>query len=654
MLNNDKAKTNTTEDILEFGKLYESISTYLSNYNDKDTLTISIEGEWGSGKTSMSNFIIEEIQKKSKMSIMKFSPWMITDLNKLIEYFFSELMKTILYSNKKAKKDELIDDFKKFVSFITPDKLTLGVAEYSFDKFFKNEESLFEIKEKIANYVSSLDSKILIVVDDIDRLTDSETEIFFRLIKGIADFDNLIYLLLFDKVLVSDSLKKFKNEDGEKYLDKIIQYSISIPKISTTTLKKEFISEISELYEPELNNIKWLKFLNVFNKYIKNLRDVKRLSNSLKIEYSLVKDNVNFIDFMVITLIKNQNNKFFNFIKNNKYLFLINHSKEDIEKYREKIVEILKIEDFIKYKELIEIIFPVLNNILVSYDTKNNYISSLKSFDYYFSFSLSNESFENEIVNTIDNVISYDSEFNSSLNFLIFNKKAIDFIDKLSSLINNNKYFITVHSYINIIKNLLKAYHFIKLTDDVDSFILKEKIMSNILFLIKKLDLNQLSNLFSHSKNSEYLILINHFLEEETFEKVSKKDTSDINSLFKTKIKNAVETLDLCTSSNGLITFKNADNYEMIYNTIKQGFKFRNFAVILNNHKFTLKESFFNIISEFKTYKIIDDKYIPILDKDLLFKFVNKQDIENYSHSLNISDLTKEEELLLELYWNRS
>ena len=81
----------------------------------------------------------------------------------------------------------------------------------------------------MTNYLKDLESKILIVVDDIDRLTDSETEIFFRLIKGIADFDNLIYLLLFDKVIVSNSLKTFKNEDGEKYLDKIIQYSISIP-----------------------------------------------------------------------------------------------------------------------------------------------------------------------------------------------------------------------------------------------------------------------------------------------------------------------------------------------------------------------------------------------------------------------------------------
>ena len=56
-------------------------------------------------------------------------------------------------------------------------------------------------------------------------------------------------------------------------------------------------------------------------------------------------------------------------------------------------------EDFNKYLDLIEIIFPILNNINVSYDTKNKYISSLESFDYYFSISYQYEHFDNEIIN---------------------------------------------------------------------------------------------------------------------------------------------------------------------------------------------------------------------------------------------------------------
>lgn len=651
MLNNDKPKMEIKDDILEFDKLYESIATYLSNYKDADTLTISIEGEWGSGKTTLSNFIIKKIKEKCDISVIKFSPWMITDLNKLVEYFFLELMKTVLHLSEGAKKDELIKDFKKFVSFIAPDKLKFGVAEYSTDKFFNNQESIFEIKENIATYLSNLKSKILIVVDDIDRLTDSETEVFFRLIKGIADFDNLIYLLLFDKVIVSDSLKKFKNEDGEKYLDKIIQYSIPIPKICSNTLKKEFISEISEIYKPELNNIKWLKFFNIFNKYIKNLRDVKRLSNSLKIEYPLTKNNVNFIDFLIITLIKNQNNKLFNFIKNNKYLFLINHSKEDTEEYRKKILNVFENEHFSKYLDIIEIIFPILNNIYVSYDTKNNYIASLESFDYYFSFSNTNQNFENEIVNAIDNIITSKGNFRNSLSFLISKKKGIEFINKFSSLLRNDEYYLTIDKYNDIIEKLLNAYQGINISDDIDNIILREKIMLNIKLLIKKLDSDKLNKLFaSNNLSPRSSILIYHILEEETFEKISKNEILRINTKIKLEIKNSIQREVFCSYTEGFIVFNEINTYDIIYNLIKYQFSNKNLIQTLGQFNLFSKESFFNILKAFKTYVIKDDQYLPIIDKELLFQFVDKKVMDNFSNLINISSLPEKEELLYKLY----
>ena len=651
MLNNDKPKIEIKDDILEFDKLYESIATYLSKYKDADTLTISIEGEWGSGKTTLSNFIIEKIKEKCDISVIKFSPWMITDLNKLVEYFFLELMKTVLHLSKGAKKDELIRDFKKFVSFIAPDKLTFGVAEYSTDKFFNNQESIFEIKENIATYLSDLKSKILIVVDDIDRLTDSETEVFFRLIKGIADFDNLIYLLLLDKVIVSDSLKKFKNEDGEKYLDKIIQYSIPIPKISYDILKKELISEISEIYEPELNNIKFFKFFKIFNKYIKNLRDVKRLSNSLKIEYPLVKDNVDFIDFMIITLIKNNNNKLFNFIKNNKYLFLINHSIEDTEMYKQKVIKIFEYEHFNTYLDLIEIIFPILNNINVSYDTKNNYIASLKSFNYYFSFSCNNETYENEIVNAIDNIITSKGNLISSLQFLISKEKGIEFIDQFSLFLSNNEYYVNVSKYVDIITKLLYAYSWIQINDNIDNIVLKEKIMIIIKFLIKKLDSNKLISLFNtNNLNPKNSILIYPVLLENNFENISINEISTITPHIKTQINNSIKKEILCAEKDGIIVFKGTNNYDIISNAIKYNFDTQNFDVNLKNFSKFSKESFFNILKEFKTYVVKNFKYIPIIDKKLLFNFVNKEVMNNYSNLINFDNLTAEERLLLTLY----
>ena len=97
-----KDEKDNNKDLLGFSPIANSIASYISTYKSKDTLTISIEGEWGSGKSTMMNFITNDIKVKNKdITIMKFSPWMIMEVDTLIEYFFSELLKEILHLSKK-------------------------------------------------------------------------------------------------------------------------------------------------------------------------------------------------------------------------------------------------------------------------------------------------------------------------------------------------------------------------------------------------------------------------------------------------------------------------------------------------------------------------------------------------------------------------
>lgn len=354
---------------------------------------------------------------------------------------------------------------------------------------------------------------------------------------------------------------------------------------------------------------------------------------------------------MIITLIKNQNNKLYNFIKNNKYLFLINHSKEDTENYKKKVLNVLNNEDFNKYLDLIEIIFPILNNINVSYDTKNKYISSLESFDYYFSISYQYEHFDNEIINAIDNILYNYGNFASSLKFLISKKKAIDFIDNFSLIINNNKDYFIINDYSTIILNLLSGYNSFNFTDNIENVILKEKIMFNMKILIKKLNLKQLTRLFSeHTIDTKRAILINHILEEETFEKIPRNKVLEINNKFKSIVEKDVVNYEFCSFDDDIITFKGNNNYEIIYNLTKQKINPKKLKQTLKNYNNYSKESFFNIIREFKTYIIKNDIYNIIIDKELLFQFVDEASINEYYNSIKISDLSIEEESLYKLY----
>jgi len=114
--------------------------------------------------------------------------------------------------------EDIKKDIQNFVNKLLPEEVTFKThfvnAKYRVKA--DNKISLEELKSKINDYLKKLDKKIVIVIYDIDRLTDKEIEFIFRLTKGIADFDNLIYILLYDKNVISKSLQKFKSENGEK------------------------------------------------------------------------------------------------------------------------------------------------------------------------------------------------------------------------------------------------------------------------------------------------------------------------------------------------------------------------------------------------------------------------------------------------------
>ena len=76
-----------------------------------------------------------------------------------------------------------------------------------------NESSvdLQKTKDDIAGQLKRLEGKIIIFIDDIDRLNKSEIRQIFQAVKSLGDFPNTIYLLLFDKGVVVASLKGTPN-----------------------------------------------------------------------------------------------------------------------------------------------------------------------------------------------------------------------------------------------------------------------------------------------------------------------------------------------------------------------------------------------------------------------------------------------------------
>ena len=90
-------------------------------------------------------------------------------------------------------------------------------------------------------------TEILVMIDDIDRLTADEIRQLYRVIKSVADFPNVIYLLAFDKRVVINALEKTQDIPGagEEYLEKIVQTPFELPIPDKNSLRSLLFEKLN-------------------------------------------------------------------------------------------------------------------------------------------------------------------------------------------------------------------------------------------------------------------------------------------------------------------------------------------------------------------------------------------------------------------------
>ncbi|PYT56973.1 MAG: hypothetical protein DMG35_21145 [Acidobacteria bacterium] len=144
------------------------------------------------------------------------------------------------------------------------------------------EKNLQERKGEVAGLLRQLKSPLLVVIDDLDRLTADEVRVVFQLIKANADFPNLVYLTLFQRDVVEQNLEKWTCGSGKDFLEKIVQVGFDVPQVEQSKLQGVLFARLDEiLADPKFSkNFKPSRWANLFTSglapYFQTLRDVYR------------------------------------------------------------------------------------------------------------------------------------------------------------------------------------------------------------------------------------------------------------------------------------------------------------------------------------------------------------------------------------------
>lgn len=203
------------EDRLGYAKIAKNIAAGIINLTELCGFVISINAKWGSGKTSFLNFIEFYLvnyetrggilkDDKNVPIIINFNPWWYTGKEDLFRQFFGQFG---LGLSKNVKSTialtRLLGQYFVAISKVNlPYDATMDMIEGSFNP---EKMDVFSLKQKIIDEIPK-DRKIIFVIDDIDRLDVDEVKQLFQVIKKVADFPNVIYILAFDSCRVPEFL----------------------------------------------------------------------------------------------------------------------------------------------------------------------------------------------------------------------------------------------------------------------------------------------------------------------------------------------------------------------------------------------------------------------------------------------------------------
>lgn len=244
MYYSDKPIASNADDLLKRSSFAKLLANTIFSLNRDDTFTVGVFGKWGSGKTSVVKMMLQELEntqaaaeKDDQIIVVHFEPWNFTDTNQLLNQFFARLANE--FRSKGDASLKLVGDaLEKYSDAFSLAELipNLGIAAKIISFFGKNSAEAMGkfLKKRIdANdvqsqkeYVISLlqkqSKRILVVIDDIDRLSNEQIRHVFQLVTSVARFPNTTYLLVFDKEIVVKALEQVQEGSGEDYLEKIL------------------------------------------------------------------------------------------------------------------------------------------------------------------------------------------------------------------------------------------------------------------------------------------------------------------------------------------------------------------------------------------------------------------------------------------------
>ncbi|MEM8633219.1 MAG: P-loop NTPase fold protein, partial [Pseudomonadota bacterium] len=355
-LDSDRALEANQEDHFGFVGIAQNLAPSVIQASKGEGMVIGLEGRWGSGKTSLLNFLRAELAKAESDNTFTITvaPWLNGDQASLVASVLEPMASTLArietesatpeqqanaqlaerarnlkelvtsYGSKTARR---IAPLAGLAGYVLPGMQAVGDAANAAADILENaaegEKSPTELKSEIVDRIRSLDVGFVVILDDLDRLEPAQAVEVVRLVRSVADFPKVVYLMCYDRTVLADALSEgLKVKDGDLFLQKIVQLTFAIPLPEPFDLRNQFRNDAIRFYKEvngmdlagdALDDLK--SAVDREGGWLATPREVKLALNGVRFIYPSVRSDVYFPDLCRLHLIKTTHFKFYEWLE---------------------------------------------------------------------------------------------------------------------------------------------------------------------------------------------------------------------------------------------------------------------------------------------------------------------------------------------------
>ncbi|MGB8989058.1 MAG: P-loop NTPase fold protein, partial [Candidatus Sulfotelmatobacter sp.] len=301
LLESDDPIETWAQDALGRAALVDTISIKLMI---SKTPVLALFGEFGSGKTSILNLLRRNLENKA--IVVSFSTWLPGSQETLTSYLLADIA-------TECQKQYIVPGLRK-----SAERFASALAQSV--PFLKGYPELFPAAtqrddiESVRAALSRLPKRVIVLLDELDRMEKNELLTLLKVIRGTATLPNLSFVCASNREAIAETVKGEFNDKSNLYFEKFFPVSVQIPKPDREALCEAGIERLVAVF----NGRGWFEHdaeLESFRKQINamwegriapfchNLRAIGLLANDVGTAAALLRREVHPVDLTLIELL---------------------------------------------------------------------------------------------------------------------------------------------------------------------------------------------------------------------------------------------------------------------------------------------------------------------------------------------------------------